>query len=46
LKALQALQDEKEHEQTKEAVKDFLENDGPKIQQKLKEWAKDKDRCV
>lgn len=46
LKALEALQDEKEHELTKEAVKDFLENDGPKIQEKLLEWAKDRARCV
>lgn len=45
LKALEALQDEKEHAATKEAVKDFLENEGPKIQEKLKEWAKTKDRC-
>lgn len=46
LKALEALQDEREHAQTKEAVKDFLENDGPKIQEKLKEWAGQKARCM
>jgi carnitine O-acetyltransferase len=46
LKALEALQDEYEHEETKKAVKDFLENDGPRIQQKLIEWGKRKDRCV
>lgn len=46
LKALEALQDEKEHNMTKEAVKEFLENDGPKIQEKLKEWARDKARHV
>lgn len=46
LKSLEALQDEKEHEMTKEAVDDFLQNDGPKIQEKLLQWAKSKDRCV
>lgn len=46
LRALIALQDEREHAQTEEAVKDFLENDGPKIQAKLLEWAKKKDRSV
>jgi carnitine O-acetyltransferase len=45
LRALQSLQDEKEHGQTKAAVKDFLENDGPRIQDKLKDWAKNKHRC-
>ena len=44
LRALEALQDEKEHAQTMEAVRDFLETDGPKIQKKLKEWAKTKYR--
>jgi carnitine O-acetyltransferase len=44
LQALEALQDESEHALTKEAVQDFLENDGPAIQERLKEWAKDKDR--
>lgn len=42
LRALEALQDAKEHEITKQAVKDFLDNDGPIIQEKLKEWAKDR----
>lgn len=46
LKSLEALQDEDEHEATKAAVKQFLEGDGPRIQQKLQDWAKDKDRCV
>lgn len=45
LKALEGLQDEKEHEMTREAVQDFLDNDGPRIQEKLKEWARTKDRC-
>ncbi|KAG6868422.1 hypothetical protein C0993_003099 [Termitomyces sp. T159_Od127] len=43
LRALEALQDEQEHSKTQEAVRDFLENDGPKIQEKLKEWAAQKD---
>jgi carnitine O-acetyltransferase len=44
LRALEALQDEYEHEDTKRAVEEFLEHDGPRIQQKLLEWAKTKDR--
>ena len=44
LKALEALQDEKEHELTTAAVKEFLEKDGPEIQKRLRDWAKDKDR--
>ncbi|KAG6834523.1 hypothetical protein H0H93_009151, partial [Arthromyces matolae] len=44
IRALEGLQDEQEHAKTKEAVRDFLENDGPKIQLKLKEWAAQKDR--
>ena len=46
LKALEALQDEKEHALTKKTVKEFLEGDGPHIQEKLREWAKSKDRYV
>ena len=46
LTALEALQDEKEHELTKRAVKDFLEGDGPKLQKRLQEWAKTKARWV
>lgn len=46
LKALEPLQDEYEHEETKRAVEDFLEHDGPRIQRKLVEWAKTKDRYV
>ncbi|KAF8650062.1 hypothetical protein AX16_005426 [Volvariella volvacea WC 439] len=42
LRALEALQDKEEHEETKQAVQDFLDNEGPKIQEKLKEWAKNK----
>ena len=46
LTALEALQDEKEHETTKKAVQEFLEGDGPKIQKRLQEWAKTKARYV
>ncbi|GLB35672.1 putative carnitine choline acetyltransferase family protein [Lyophyllum shimeji] len=46
LRALEGLQDEKEHAQTKEAVRDFLENEGPRIQEKLKEWASRKDSYI
>ena len=46
LRAVQALQDEKEHTQTKAAVQDFLENDGPMIQEKLRNWAKNKHRSA
>jgi carnitine O-acetyltransferase len=44
LRALERLQDEKEHETTKKAVEEFLKGDGPKIQEQLKEWAKDRAR--
>lgn len=46
LKALEGLQDEKEHEQSKKAVKEFLEGDGPKLQKRLQEWAATKARYV
>jgi len=46
LTALEALQDENEHEQTKTAVKEFLEGDGPKLQKRLQEWAGTKARYV
>ena len=46
LKALEGLQDSKDHEETKKAVQDFLEGDGPRVQEKLKEWAADKARYV
>ncbi|KAG2021252.1 carnitine acetyl transferase [Coprinopsis cinerea AmutBmut pab1-1] len=46
LRALVALQDPEEHEATKTAVKDFLENEGPVIQQKLIDWAKTKDSYI
>ena len=44
LNALEGLQDPEEHSKTKQVVKDFLENEGPRIQQKLLEWAKTRDR--
>jgi carnitine O-acetyltransferase len=46
LQALVSLQDEDEHECTKLAVKKFLEGDGPKLQEQLKEWASDKDSYI
>ncbi|KAK2460704.1 hypothetical protein APHAL10511_007174 [Amanita phalloides] len=42
LRALECLQDEHEHTLTKAAVQDFLQTDGPRIQEKLKEYAKDR----
>ncbi|KAF8801872.1 acyltransferase ChoActase/COT/CPT [Phlegmacium glaucopus] len=42
LKALEALQDEKEHASTKAAVKEFLQTDGPVMHNILKEYAEDK----
>ncbi|KAG6811804.1 hypothetical protein H0H92_005727 [Tricholoma furcatifolium] len=44
LRALEGLQDEQEHLKTTQAVQEFLENEGPKIQEKLKVWAANKDR--
>jgi len=46
LTALRGLQDEREHEKTKRAVKAFLHGDGPRAQEMLIEYAKNKDRCV
>ncbi|KAG6916912.1 hypothetical protein DXG01_004745 [Tephrocybe rancida] len=46
LRALEGLQDEQEHFKTEQAVRDFLENDGPKIQEKLREWASRKDSYI
>lgn len=46
LRALEGLQDSRDHEETKRAVEDFLRNDGPRMQEKLIDWAKDKARCV
>ena len=44
LTALKGLQDDREHERTLRAVKEFLEGDGPKLQTRLQEWAETKDR--
>lgn len=44
LRALEALQDKHEHEATTAAVQEFLLGEGPRIQQELIEWAKDKAR--
>jgi len=46
LRALEALQDEKDHELTKAAVQEFLETDGPKLHEMLKEYAQDKDSYI
>ena len=46
LAALEGLQDPAEHEVTKRAVEDFLQNDGPRVQERLIEYAKDKARCA
>ena len=47
LRALEALQTPHEHEETRRAVQEFLDDpeQGPKIQKKLEEWAKTKARC-
>jgi carnitine O-acetyltransferase len=39
LAALQALQSVREHEETKAAVQDFLKNEGPILQERLKTYA-------
>ena len=46
LQAVETLQTEEEHEQTKIAVETFLNTDGPVLQEKLKEYAKDKTSYV
>jgi len=46
LRSLRALQDDTEHDKTKAAVEQFLSEEGPRIQEKLVEYAKDKDRYV
>ena len=42
IKALEPLQSYKEHEETRAAAKDFLENDGKELQERLKRYASDK----
>ena len=46
LRALSALQTPEEHRETQRVVQEFLEDpeQGPRIQKKLIEWAKTKDR--
>ena len=46
LRALQELQTPEEHEQTKRVVNEFLQIDGPRLQEKLLKWAETRDRCV
>jgi hypothetical protein len=46
LNALVGLQDAQEHSRTRAVVEEFLKGDGPRIQEKLVEWAKTKDRWV
>ena len=44
VRALEGLQDKREQECTARAVEDFLKNDGPRIQEKLKAYAATRDR--
>ena len=44
LRALEGLQDPRDHEETKKAVDDFLKGEGPRIQERLKVWAENKAR--
>jgi carnitine O-acetyltransferase len=46
LTVLKGLQDEREQEKTQRAVEAFLHGDGPRAQELLIEYAKNKDRCV
>ncbi|KAH7098270.1 acyltransferase ChoActase/COT/CPT [Auriculariales sp. MPI-PUGE-AT-0066] len=46
LRALRALQDDAEHDKTRAAVDEFLQEEGPRIQEKLVEYAKDKDSYI
>lgn len=46
LRSLEGLQDPRDHEETKRAVEEFLHGEGPHIQERLLEWAKDKARYV
>ena len=46
LRSLEGLQDPRDHEETRRAVEDFLRGDGPRIQERLVEWANDKARYV
>lgn len=44
LRALEGLQDPKDHERTQRAVEDFLHNEGPRAQEKLRQWEENKAR--
>ena len=44
LRALEGLQEPDEHARTKKAVEEFLNRDGPRIQERLKSWAANKAR--
>jgi len=44
LTALRALQDDKEHAATQRAVQAFLDGEGPLLQERLNEWAKERAR--
>ena len=46
LRALEGLQDEYEHEETKIAVHAFLHEEGPDLQERLKVWDQGKARQV
>ncbi|KAG8682805.1 hypothetical protein FRC08_014713, partial [Ceratobasidium sp. 394] len=46
LRALEALQDAREHAATKVAVDDFVNRTGPKWDAKLREYAQDKDSYI
>ena len=44
LRALEGLQDHRDHEETRRAVDEFLKGEGPRIQERLKIWAENKAR--
>ncbi|KAJ0276100.1 hypothetical protein COL26b_003572 [Colletotrichum chrysophilum] len=46
LTALKPLQSGREHSDTRQAVQDFLKNDGPALQEKLKAYAVDKSSYI
>jgi carnitine O-acetyltransferase len=46
LRALEGLQEEKDHAATIAAVNEFLETDGPKLDEMLREYAADKDSYI
>jgi len=46
LRALEGLQTAQEHEQTKRVVADFLKNEGPKLDAKLRKYAESRDSYI